>query len=435
MELPPRAASCGNVRLYVSPNGEVQSVVDELGKRLAYEVSVSGQDESSAADAPEHVMLACPANTKLAPKIEKAMKPFYDDMLASVVFPNHRLPAGAAHPTGALYVLEAQAKPRKECFWPMNLQYGTGLSIVEIEPRLNEDGLMLTREYLSSPKVRAVMSALQEHLRAPADPDVQPGVVLGDALKSLERFTSAAYENDPLLRTYRSDWDALWQPCLSAEDYVAICVSDWQDVSKETKDSAGHAVGQKRWYVACRFNLPVEVADQLAVTRFVNADDDTWENLVSRKCYARAQEISVRCREMLIETVLDKLGMRKRLSCPQYTHTTWNVFDSQRVTLQSESGVQYGVTFYAGCAPTHRAQRGALVERGPSPEDGLLWIHGSPTASPGGLPWKMASVCNGIPADYAGTEAKWTKQTLKWLVDSGWDARNGFAKLELFSKI
>ena len=429
------AAACGTVRLHVSASGEVQSVVDELGKKLAYEVSISGREDERSDEPPEHVMFSFGTSSKLPSKLKEAIKPYYDDMLAAVVFPNLRVPVGSAHATGALYVMEANAKPRKESFWPLNLQYATGLSIVEIEPRLNEDGLMLTREYLSSQKVRNVLSALHEHLRAPSDPDTQPGVILGDAVKTMERFSSAAYQSDPLLRTYRSDWDTLWQPCLGDDDYVAICHSDWQDVSKETKDAAGHAVGQKRWYVACKYTLPVEVADQLAVTRFANADEDTWESLVSRKCFTRALEISVKCRETLIDTTLEKLGIRKRLSCPQFTHTTFNVFDTQRVTLQSNSGSQFGVTFYAGCAPTHRAQRGALVERGPAAEDGLLWIHGPPSASPGGMTWKMAPTCNGVPAEYVGTECKWTKQTLKHLMDSGWDARNGYAKLDVFVKI
>ncbi len=111
------------------------------------------------------------------------------------------------------------------------------------------------------------------------------------------------------------------------------------------------------------------------------------------------------------------------------------MFDNQRITIHSEGDVKYGVTFYAGCAPTHRAVRGLLVERGGTPEDGLLWIHGPQTGNPGGGAWKQQANCNAVPTDYCGTDARWTKATIKMLADAGWDAQNGFAKLDAFCKM
>jgi hypothetical protein len=306
-----------SVKLVLSTSGEVEAVVDDLGKALRYEVCISKEDKK---ELPEHIILA---TSKVPLPVEKAMAPFYDNMLASVLFPNCRVPAGMSHVTGSLYVLEMTHVPQPESFWPLNLQYGTGISMVEIEPRMNDEGLMLTKEYLSSQKIKNIVVALSEHLRLPGDPDLQPGVVLGDTLKQLKEFTSKSYENDPLMRTYRSDWDQLWRPCLGPDDYVALCVSDWQDASKETKEASGHTLGQKHWYIVCKFTLPMEVADQLMVTRFINPQQDTWETLINRKVFARAMEISLQCREKIIAYALEKLGMRKRLSNPTFTHTTW----------------------------------------------------------------------------------------------------------------
>jgi len=417
------------VKLFVSASGEVEGVVDELGKRLAYEVSIADKDEKK--EMPENIILSC--NPKISLPVEKALAPFFKHMLATVVFPNIHIPKGMSHPSGAVYVLEMSKKPPKDSFWPLNLQYGTGISMVEIEPRLNEEGLVLTKEYLSSQKMKSIILALGESLRMPGDPDLQPGVILGETLKHLEEYTSSAYKNDPLVRTYRSDWAQIWRPNLAPDDYLAICVSDWEDVCKATKDANGHVASQKHWYIAVRHSLPVEIADQILLTRFINPQDDTWEQFVGRKVFSRALEISTTCREKTLDYALDKLGLKRKKSNPQSVVTTWNVFDSTRVTIRSDGETRQGVAYYTGATPTHRATRGVLMERGAAPEEGLLWLHGGASNTPGGMPWKQPNNCSAVPTDFRGTDAKVGKSTLKSLADAGWDAKNGFAKLETFA--
>ena len=418
-----------SVQLMLSPSGEVEAVVDELGKKLQYEVTIN--ENGQRKEVPEHILMSCGA--KMTPPVEKALAPFFDDMLAAVVFPTTHVPKGMSHPTGALYVLEMGKKPRTDSFWPMNLQYATGLSMVEIEPRLDDEGLVLTKEYLSSSKMKSIIPALSESLRVPADPDLQPGVLLGEGLKHLEEFTSSAYKNDPLLRMYRSDWESVWRPHLAPDDYLALVYSDWADVCKATKDTSGHADGTKHWYLLVRHSLPLEMADQLMLTRFVNPEGDTWERLAGRKVFARALEISTLCRERVLDYSLEKLGLKRKKSNPQSTVTTTNVFDTTKVTIRSDGSTKFGVTYYAGCAPTHRANRGVLMERGPMPEEGFLWLHGPPSNTPGGMSWKQAANCSASPVLFRDTEARVGKSTLKALAEAGWDQASGFAKLDVFT--
>jgi len=383
---------------------------------------------------------ALPANvvTELCPTltrdVDKALRKFFalrkDEVLAAVPWSGAHLPPGCSSADVTTYVMPADALPAEKRFFPLNWRYGSGYTLVEIEPTLDAaTGVCLTAEFFLSKQFNDKVDALVKTLRGPNNLEDVPGFVLPDTLKHLAPFADAG-PADPLLRAY----DPLFSRTgvtklrLQASDFAAICVGDWSRCSKDTQAMAGHTPATQHYYLLVKWCLPPECVDQLKMLVFLNPHKDTWGKLVERKPFERAVDTAEHVRHSLVRRLLSGLGLEAKKAAPHFTDTVFDVFDDNVVNVSSPNGDDRGgVSFFAGCTPVHRSSRGVVVDLGPSREDGWLWLHGPSTgAKLGGASWKQPLSANSLPVVAA---SKLTKKTLTSFAAAGWEQNAGFVKL------
>jgi hypothetical protein len=278
--VPAGESGSSTVRLVVNASGDVVGVTDKAtGKSLAYTISMSWDD---AEDAPAlFEALASKVSTSLHGNCARscpscsgrgclsgmplaalsAWKRNAGGCLVFVPLFNCRNDASMRFPTGCAYVLPADIRP-KHSFFPFNMEYCTGMTLVELENKLDDRGLVLTTDYFTTKDALQRRDMFIATAYGDTDPDALPGVVLHDTLKALEPFTSSKYPRDPLLRTFRPDWTPEGVR-LGNEDYCFIGSSTWGDVSASTREVAGHANGQVHFYLVVKYSLPPEVVDQV----------------------------------------------------------------------------------------------------------------------------------------------------------------------------
>jgi hypothetical protein len=158
---------------------------------------------------------------------------------------NCRQESPARFPTGCAYVLPADAAPLRS-FFPFGLDYYTGISMVELESRIDDKGMVLTPDYFLTEDMRLRRDTFVALAYGETDPDALPGVVLHDTLKDLQPFTSSRYPKDPLLRTFRADFSPS-EMRMGAKDWAFIGTSTWADASNSTKEVAGHSGNQQHF--------------------------------------------------------------------------------------------------------------------------------------------------------------------------------------------
>jgi hypothetical protein len=204
----PAGESSGvTVRLVVNARGDVVGVTDKAtGKSLAYTISMSWDD---AEDVPAlFEALATKVSTSLHGNCSRsctgcsgrgclsglplavlsAWKRNAAGCLVFVPLFNCRNDDSMRFPTGCAYVLPAEIRP-KHSFFPFNLDYCTGMTIVELENKLDDRGLVLTTDYFTTKDALQRRDMFIATAYGDTDPDALPGVVLHDTLKDLAPFT------------------------------------------------------------------------------------------------------------------------------------------------------------------------------------------------------------------------------------------------------
>jgi hypothetical protein len=268
------------VRLVVNARGDVVGVTDKItGKSLAYTIAMDWDDAedmpalfealSSKVSTSLHGNCArscagCAGRGCLSGLPLAALSAWKRNSAGCLVFVplfNCRNDAAMRFPTGCAYVLPAEIRP-KQSFFPFNMDYCTGMTLVELENKLDDRGLVLTTDYFTTKDALQRRDMFIATAYGDTDPDALPGVVLHDTLKDLVPFTSSKYPRDPLLRTFRPDWtpDGVR---LGSEDYCFIGASTWGDVNASTREVAGHANAQVHFYLVVKYSLPPEVVDQV----------------------------------------------------------------------------------------------------------------------------------------------------------------------------
>ena len=445
-------ASAAAVRLIVDARGDVVSVVDQAsGRSLTYSISVNWDD---AEDMPAlFEALRLKVSTTLHGGCSKSCqqcggvgcllglprtlitlwKRHTNACLVFVPLFNCRQESPSRFPVGCAYVLPAEDVPA-QTFFPFNMEYSSGMTLVELENRLDERGLVLTPDYFVTDNMRLRRETFVSLAYGENDPDMLPGVVLHDTLKDLQPFSSPRYPRDPLLRPFKADFDPSVMR-LSANDWVAVGTSNWADTSQSTREVAGHAPNQMHFYLMVKYSLPPEVCDQIAHVVFANPKRDTWQKLSERKMFERAHALAESIREHFVTMAITEMGLQRKRSNPESVHTSWNVLDSTPIQVKATSNEtpSTGVCFYSGCTPTHRAKRGVVVPRGDA-DSGALWFHGEPSGFIGGRAWKQPQSVSAFPCTL-GPESKWTKREIKLLEDAGWTPANGYVKVDALVRL
>jgi hypothetical protein len=160
---------------------------------------------------------------------------------------------------------------------------------------------------------------------------------------------------------------------------------------------------------------------------YCNPNADTWGKLIARKPFERALETARAQRAKFLADALALAGLQPRKSNPHVVDTATDVFDAHPAEVTVDGVPVPGVTFYAGCAATHRASRGLVMELGPERDSGLIWLHGAPCEKIGGDPWLQPASMHSLPV-FAGAKA--TSKTLDSFESAGWSKSNGYAKIE-----
>jgi hypothetical protein len=443
------------VRLVVNSKGDVVAVTDrETGKKLSFVISMNWDDSEDAPALFEALAskvstslhgscgrscAGCAGRGCLAGLPVAALSSWKRNAAGClVVVPlfNCRVDSVLKFPTGAAYVLPADLKP-KHSFFPFNSDYCSGMTLVELENKLDERGLMLTTDYFTTKDALRRRDMFIALAYGDTDPDALPGVVLHDTLKDLVPFTSSKYPRDPLLRTFLPNWKPSPGVRLGADDYCFIGSSTWGDVSAATREVAGHATGQVHFYMVVKYALPPELVDQIVHVVYTNPKNDNWQAFAERKVFERTHALAERIREHFVDMALHEMGLQRKKSTPDAVHTNWNVLDSAAIQVRASSadaGAATGVCFYSGCTPTHLARRGVVVPRGPDADSGALWFHGEPSGFVGGRSWKQPSSVSAFPCAL-GKDQKWTKRELQLLAEAGWDANNGFVKIDALVRL
>lgn len=349
----------------------------------------------------------------------------------------HDTPHG--FPTGCAYILEADEVVNAKSFFPIDFNYASGFCVVEVDTIINAElGITLTTDWLSNQAVTAKLLKLRGDMRGDNKMEHLPGLVVGDTLVNMKKYSSCNFQNDPILTPWKTDFlkNNITNLKLQRDDFVGLFTSTWDDVSIDTKNIAGHKPAAKHYYLVCKYTLPIETVDQLRHVILENPLRDSWAALVKRKLFERAEDISKCVRKDKINSALKTLGLRVKTSNPEFFESAYNVFDTTPVVVSVTKGEggdsvisdASGVVFYANCVNTSKCSRGAIIERGPTPEDGLLWLHGPPAGTIGGIAWKQPSTVNSLPC--AGFAEKLKKTTIKQFESAGWTPANGFAKLD-----
>jgi len=350
-------------------------------------------------------------------------------VLAVVPWHSVAVPPGCAFLTGAAYVLRADSVPEPKTFFPLNWSYASGYAMVEVDPVIEDStGALLSSEYFQTPHFKSRLTAFDAECRGENRFEHLPGWVLADTVKTFARFSHVRGTLDPLLTVYKPDFMRDCMLRLQKSDFVGVYASDWSQVSLETKQSAGHNDGTRHFYAVVKYALPEECSEQLKYFVYSNPNKDAWAKLISRKPFERARATAVGVREQLLKKFLAHTGLRAKRSNPHVVDTPCDVFDPLLVHVGSADGAEFkGVVFYAGCAPTHRADRGLLTEISDDPGDGLLWLHGTPSSRVGGDGWKQARSVNSLPV-FSCTKV--TKKVLDTYAAAGWARSNGYATLK-----
>lgn len=420
-------------------SGEVRVVEVAGGDGGAVPFVVRSKEQRDVAQAPNNKAVFDFAPKRTSAEARKALYMLRKHYIAVLPW-NNLTVAPLQYPTGAVYVLDQSEVP-SHSFFPVGAAYASGFTMVEVEPVIDRAlGLTLTSDWLSQKSVTETVLRLRATLRGDNEPQHLPGLVLHDTVEHLRKHSSPTYEGDPLLNTWKVDYVKTHAQHLRLQpgDHVGMYVSEWGDVTEETKNFAGHKKDTKHYYVVVKYTLPVETVDQLRHVLYENPLKDPWGAFVKRKVFSRAEEVAAAVRETKLRETLQQLGLRAKLSNPDVVHTVFNVFDGTSVNvnvrISDEDAGEHrmveteGVTFYSNCVPTHRCARGCLIERGPDRDDGLLWLHGPQAGTLGGTQWKQPASVSSLPC--TGFNEKLKKTQLKAFESAGWDIANGFAKLD-----
>lgn len=349
--------------------------------------------------------------------------------LAAVPWACARVPPGCVHADGVSYVLPANVRPTPASFFPLDWNYASGMTMIELEPVLDASSAkMLTSEYFLTKQCQSAIKSFTERVRGPNAFGDLPGFILEETRRILAPYAHALGEDDPLLTTFDPQYASSPRLKLQSNDYIAFGVSDWAAVSDETKALAGHKEAMRHYYAVINFEMPIECIDQIKMIVYTNPSSDTWRKLIERKVFQRVHETVQAVRLSLLTRAMSAIGLKPKKSNPKCVETFSNIFDTNEISVGLDNGQEaQGIAFYSGCAPTHRAERGLLMSLAPDRSDGVLWLHGTPGESIGGRAWKQPASVNGLPT-IAPTRI--TKKTMDSFVAAGWKREWGFAKIE-----
>jgi hypothetical protein len=294
-----------SVILLTDAGGAVVTVLDGTTRKpLAFETEEDADEEAHRTECAKLLDLSA----EDSPARGFAWGAFEAHVLAYVALPNATVERQL--PTGTAYLLPSVAVPPADSFFPLELAYADGVSIVELETNVRNSGLALTESFFAAPEFRRQLAeAARSALRAEPQRGHAPGLLTREMHDHLLPYTSPAYPDDPHLRKWHADPFAVWEPQLGRGDFAGIFKSTWDKVNPNTKAMLGHADGQVHFYAAVGWSLPEEMADQVAHVVKANPGGRPWAKLIERGEFAKAEELSRKSRGRLLTRLMQSCGL------------------------------------------------------------------------------------------------------------------------------
>jgi hypothetical protein len=434
------AAMNSGVVLIADAAGAIVSVLDAATRRpLVFETEDDGEAKEPQA-CPKLVDASGEGSGVAA---LPAWDAFSAHALAFVALPNcapeRQLPSGCA------YVMDARAVPPADSFFPLDLAYADGVTMVELETNVRDSGLALTESFFQSADFRRALGEARHVLRG-ASRGAQPGVLTREMHEHLLAYTSPAWPDDPHLRKNHPDPFEAWTPQLAGGDFAGVFKSTWDRVHRHTKAMMGHSEGQVHFYAAVGWALPEEIADQVAHVVRANPGGAPWRELLRRKESVNAERLAEGARAHALNALLRATSLSPKTSCPSPVSTSANVLRVTSIPAsllpggQGEAETECAV-FYANCAPTDERDGGVLAAQAPPPLPSdapaapgvrgptLYHFHGPrKTGVFGGGSWQQPATAHAFPC--AGSALKCNRAFLEAMVELGYQQAWGYAKLE-----
>jgi len=204
------------VTLIVDETGDILSVCDALtGLSVSHDV----QRVQTSTDMHGSVLAAC-MPTRVDERMQRALNYAVTHGKAATVVPLPHCAFDGRSLRGCVYAMPPDGQPDAAGF-PMDLRYATGVSIVELERRL-QNGSYMSSEFVRSSEFDALHRMALEKMHIPQG--TPPGLMNPGtrALEALRTVTSSVYPADPLLRVYRPDPLRTWHPHLRAHDFIRV---------------------------------------------------------------------------------------------------------------------------------------------------------------------------------------------------------------------
>lgn len=422
--------------LHVDQDGAIVGLEDELSRcSLRYSIRVQG----GAAD--PRVCDTMRLGEARTQTVARGADGISQQTQCMIPFINGRFHPPMRFPGGMAYVLDSAAVPSTDADVPFNLDYAGGLSLIEIVPE--EATYALVDQYFQDNEGTGgqVFSDAQfvhdtcDPTRA-ASPDARyndPGVCSDPtALDALRRFSSDYINQDPFLEPFQRNFEKHWWPTLRPEsdNFVGIFKSDWRTVPTEMqkKYSAGGPLrGGVHYYIACKYSLPISIADQVLHLLITNPHRRTWKEWAGALELARAEKLSCYAREHIMRRCMARFKV-----CPappggtNIMHTTYSVLRNKEATTDSGGRLTNAVVYGADLCSTLDATCGILSAVDTGPGQDLIWWFGAPNCRLGGGAWRSPGTASCFPSHCGG---KITGATMDGLREAGYDPEWGFVKL------
>ena len=337
---------------------------------------------------------------------------------------------------GYVHMARPELVPSIDNGFLCGLRMYDGISIVEIEPVVNETGTVLSPAYFETEESLARTEALRQSLSEAKGRS--PGLIMNEVDGLLDTMRESRYvagsdavrDRDPVLRPFHRVNADKWIPALCAPDFAGIFTSDWNTVAPAVSAALGHDKSLK-YYAAVRSALPIETCDQLCVAAQVS--DRTWQSWVDGDDgleLQKAKDLATAARERVLDVVISAYGLRRKQVRKDAIHT---FTDYIRPITTPDKGKAVGVYAGSGCSED---PGGVILQRPGAGPHVLYWLHG-PARAPtniGGDGWSMPNVLHGVPVfPAAQSDEKPTlamQRVMNTLIQHGYDPKKfGYARL------
>ena len=405
-----------DVILHVAEDGTILSISDaRSGKSLEYKIRVS----KTASDIPQvqgRLDMIC-ADTNLKSDLTSQVATALSNKTAVIMpFSNHSMLPHMRVPSGTVYIFRPDEIPRAISDVPINHDYGSGITLSEVNPSAATFGL--TDNYFTAVDGPGVHAFEDRHFIESIFSETsisrqylnEPGLTTDSKiLEQLVKYSSEFISSDPFLEPYRPNYKDYWKPVFrrgkNSGNFIGIFKSDWRTVPESVREEQ-KVVGH-RYYIICKYSPSIAVCDQLIHIIGNNTHRQTWSDFAESDEVRRLEEMSKYARETLIRQFAEK--MQTAIiddNGPNFIHSLHNSIRLKETAHKNSAdpSKQERVVCSNGIMDTLNLTTNRLLSE-IHDTDGtrnVAWWFGSPNMCLGGGSWRTIKTASSFPASFSG---------------------------------